>query len=74
MRRLNAVLFVSVFLFTSHLSGSLQAYLDPGTGSIVLQLVLGGIVGAVAVLKTYWRRLKAFTQERRDPDDTSMAE
>lgn len=33
------------------------AYLDPGSGSMILQLLLGGIAGAVMVLKLYWRRL-----------------
>jgi len=32
------------------------AYLDPGTGSMILQLLLGGIAGAAIVLKLYWQR------------------
>lgn len=33
------------------------AYLDPGTGSMILQVVLGGVAGAVVVGKLYWHRL-----------------
>jgi hypothetical protein len=37
-----------------------HAYLDPGTGSILLQGILGGIAGAAVVLRLYWARLKSF--------------
>lgn len=33
------------------------AYLDPGTGSIVLQALLGGIAGAAVTLKLFGRRI-----------------
>lgn len=35
-----------------------HAYLDPATGSIVLQAVLAGIAGAALALKTFWHRIK----------------
>ncbi|MGH8719129.1 MAG: hypothetical protein ACREV0_09355 [Burkholderiales bacterium] len=34
------------------------AYLDPGTGSMVLQAILGGIAGVVIAGKLYWGRVK----------------
>lgn len=33
------------------------AYMDPGTGSLFLQLLLGGLAGAAVALKLGWRRL-----------------
>lgn len=36
------------------------AYLDPGTGSIILQSILAGIAVAMGVLRLYWYRLKGF--------------
>ena len=36
-----------------------HAYLDPGSGSMLLQLVLGGFAGLVVIAKLYWRRLLA---------------
>ena len=36
------------------------AYLDPGTGSIILQSILAGIAVAMGVLRLYWYRIKAF--------------
>lgn len=37
-----------------------HAYLDPGTGSYVLQLVIAFFVGAVFAVKMFWRRIGAF--------------
>jgi len=36
------------------------AYLDPGTGSLLLQLLLGGVAGLAVIAKLYWRRLLSF--------------
>jgi hypothetical protein len=35
-----------------------HAYLDPGTGSFILQMLLGGIAGMAVVGKLYWTKLK----------------
>ena len=37
-----------------------HAYLDPGTGSIILQSILAGIAVAMGMLRFYWQRLKDF--------------
>lgn len=36
-----------------------HAYLDPGSGSMLLQLILGGVAGFVVLVKLYWQKLKA---------------
>lgn len=42
-----------------HLSISdAYAYLDPGSGSIIIQLLVGTLVGAGIVLKLYWEKFK----------------
>ncbi len=43
------------------------AYLDPGTGSMLLQMLLGGVAGALVVGKLYWHRIKAFFGRRPAP-------
>ena len=35
-----------------------QAYLDPGTGTMILQIILGGVAGLLVAGKLYWARLK----------------
>ena len=36
-----------------------HAYLDPGTGSMVLQLLLAGVAGLGVVVKLFWGKLSA---------------
>ncbi|MFQ5739021.1 MAG: hypothetical protein ACE5JX_08390 [Acidobacteriota bacterium] len=36
------------------------AYLDPGSGSMLLQLLLGGVAGAFVLVKLFWRRITTF--------------
>jgi hypothetical protein len=72
MIALNVAFFIACFFLTSYLDGLLQAYLDPGTGSMVLQLVLGGVVGLLAIAKLYWRRFHDVVLGRRaDQEGTS---
>ena len=35
------------------------AYIDPGTGSYILQIVLASLLGAAFAIKLYWNRLKS---------------
>jgi hypothetical protein len=35
------------------------AYLDPGAGSMALQLSIAGLLGAMFVVKSVWRQLKS---------------
>jgi len=53
--RLLAVLFIGLCY-----SQSALAYLDPGTGSLILQMLIAGILGALYTIKLYWYRLKIF--------------
>ena len=46
--------------FTHYIVAGLVAYIDPGTGSMILQLLLGGIAGVWIILKLFGRRIKSF--------------
>ncbi len=35
-------------------------YLDPGSGSLIVQVLLAVVLGAGVAIKVYWRKLKAF--------------
>ena len=35
-----------------------HAYLDPGSGSMLLQILLGGLAGAGVLAKLYWHRIR----------------
>ncbi len=47
------------------------AYLDPGSGSYLLQLLIAGLVGSLFVIRASWDRIKNFFRglvSRRDDD------
>ena len=33
------------------------AYMDPGTGSMLLQLILGGVAGLFVIIRLFWHRI-----------------
>ena len=37
---------------------SAYAYIDPGTGSLVIQIIIGALVGVGITLKIYWYKFK----------------
>jgi hypothetical protein len=54
---------------------SVFAYLDPGTGSMLVQLLVGGLAAAAVALKLYWHRLLRLLRIRRDePEPVVRAE
>ena len=36
-----------------------SAYIDPGTGSIIVQMIIGGLVGVGIAIKVFWYRIKS---------------
>lgn len=52
-------LFLSV-LFVGISTTGAHAYLDAGTGSMILQLLLGGAAGLLLAIKLYWYRFLSF--------------
>ncbi|MFN7313251.1 MAG: hypothetical protein ACK5UI_07180 [Bacteroidota bacterium] len=39
---------------------TLILYIDPGTGSIVFQVIIAGVLGAVVTLKSYFGSIKGW--------------
>jgi hypothetical protein len=45
-------------------------YLDPGFGSMVLQLVLAGLLGAGVIIRVFWKNIKGiFSKKKSEPID-----
>ncbi len=58
-------------------AGHAQAYLDPGSGSMLLQVILGGFAAAGVAIKLYWHRIKAamgLGRKAEAEDDSSPSE
>jgi len=50
------------------------AYLDPGSGSFLIQLLLAGGLGAAFLIKTYWRKIKALFTKNKGEETRAVAE
>ena len=60
LKRIPAVriaIYGSLFLFFT--PGVAHAYIDPGTGSYLLQLAVAGLLDAAFTISIYWRKLKS---------------
>lgn len=55
MKELYSFVAISLIVF---LPVRAFAYLDPGTGSYVLQVVIAGAVSGAFVIKIFWKTLK----------------
>lgn len=53
-------------------------YLDPGSGSILIQIILGAVVGAGVLVRVFWNNIKAFFTKKKpasgaaEPDPTEL--
>lgn len=51
-----------------------QAYLDPGSGSFILQLLLASLLALLVFVKAYWKKIKAIyarllSREKSKPEE-----
>lgn len=65
------IIFVLSFLLPLNFA---NAYLDPGTGSILLQVVIAGFLGALLYIKTFFRMLKSWFVKPKKEDDSKDPE
>jgi hypothetical protein len=50
------------------------AYLDPGSGSMILQILAGGLAAVAVTAKLYWNRLLKFLRIKKDEPETAKAD
>lgn len=65
---------LAVFMISTK---SAQAYLDPGSGSLLFQILVGGVLSALFAIKLYYKKIKLFfkkqkpdKQEKKESDDS----
>ena len=39
---------------------NIHAYIDPGTGSLIIQVLIASLVGTLFLIKVFWSKVKAF--------------
>ncbi len=50
------------------------AYLDPGSGSLLLQAILGGVAGLLVAGKLFWWRILAFFGIKQNSESETPSE
>jgi len=54
-------LFFGLFFHSSAYAGQgVSAYIDPGTGSLLIQVLIGIVCGGLFCIKMFWNSLKGF--------------
>ncbi len=61
-------------LLTLGLSTPAHAYLDPGTGSILLQGLIAAIASVGFYAKTHWEAIKAYSRKDTGVEDDALSE
>ena len=57
-------ILVLAFLSTAVWVGDAQAYIEPGTGSMIIQSLVAVIAGGLFLLKTFWFKIKSFFSKK----------
>lgn len=48
-----------------------HAYIDPAAGSLVIQVLLGGVAGLAVIVKMYWHRITTLFGRSDKPEQSS---
>jgi hypothetical protein len=59
---------MAVFFFALSIEPAF-AYLDPGTGSMLLQVILGGVAAVGVAVKLFWYKIRAALGLRKTSPD-----
>ncbi len=63
------MIFMTIGQLIGHFSNQ-HPYLDPGSGSILIQLLLAGLLGAGILLRAFWSRIvKLFGRNKPEQTD-----
>ena len=55
------VTIIAISILVSFLSPkSAYAYLDPGTGSYLFQIIIAFLAGSIFAIKLYWTKIKTY--------------
>ena len=63
-------LFFLNLLFTSNT----YAYLDPGSGSIILQAIVAAIAAGGVTIKIYWQKVKSLFKKNKKKEEDKKYE
>ena len=67
MRKISTPFVLTVLCTWLLLEAPVEAYLDAGSGSMLLQIILGGFAAFGVIAKLYWHRVTAVFRSKDSP-------
>ena len=68
-------IFLTFLIYYFTAESNAYAYLDPATGSIVIQYIVAGLVTCMAFMKNFWVKFKYFfnkkIKSKKDKEENS---
>ena len=58
LRDIRLIILLTIFVISGFYFQNAYAYIDPGSGSVVIQMIVGALVGIGITLKLYWYKFK----------------
>ncbi len=70
---------MNILSINEFVQAATQNYLDPGSGNLILQLILGAVLGLGVVIRLFWKNIKNFftrgkAKSVEDLDPTAVME
>jgi len=50
------------------------AYIDPGSGSMIMQVLIAFILGILTAIKLYWSKIKSYFSKNSDASNSEESE
>jgi hypothetical protein len=57
---------IIIILFLLSIPKTAYAYIDPGQGSYVVEIIIALLLGGLFAIKVWWNRVKEFLFRRKD--------
>jgi len=68
MRRYNIKAFIVIASIIFIAPKFAYGYLDPGTGSYIIQVILAALLGIAVGVRVYWAKIKNFFKKKSNLD------
>lgn len=70
--KLHRILILSVIILSFFVDTCAYAYIDLGSGSYILQMILAAFFGAVFTFKVYYKKIRDYFRNRNKQKDNKI--
>ena len=66
------IVILLVLIFSAMATSPAYAYIDPGSGSAIMSVIIGFFIAAGLAIKTYWYKLKSLFSGRKKSEGATQ--